>query len=91
MKWTDEMLSQIEELGKIQFAPRQVAIVMGIPELELLEMLEEQDSPVHQAYWKGRLQEEAEQRKAVLELAKGGSAAAQALAKQFMDEAKVGE
>lgn len=91
MKWTDEKLKFLEELGKAQFSIKQVAIVMEVSHKDFAEVMEDEDSPVFKAYWKGRLLEEMAQRNAVLELAKGGSSAAQALAKSYIDEAKVSD
>ena len=91
MNWTAEQSEQIQEFGRTQFKVSDVAIVLQISEMEFLQEMENEQSEAYKAYWKGRLLGEYEIRKSVMELANGGSSAAQTLAKQFIDEAKVAD
>ncbi|MGI4865438.1 MAG: hypothetical protein ACRYFZ_16060 [Janthinobacterium lividum] len=75
-------LNEVERLAGLMFNVFEVGLITG------LDPATEGDA-FERAMLRGRLREEAELRKSVFELAKAGSAPAQTLAKQFIDQARV--
>jgi hypothetical protein len=88
MKYSNEQLDETERLAGLFFKPDKIAKIVGIDQLEFIDQIDNSSSDLSARYWKGRLIEESLQREAVLEMARGGSASAQVLAKQYLDELK---
>ena len=89
MKWTEKELNALEEFGSHLFKTEEIAILMGVDGHQFAQEMANPASDTYKAYHKGRLVREMKIRASIFELAEGGSAAAQALAKQFMDEIKL--
>ncbi len=75
-------LSEIERLAGLMFSADEVATILGIEEAD-------RGDDFALAMLRGRLQAEALVRDSIITLAKAGSAPAQALAKQLIDQARV--
>ncbi len=75
-------LNEVERLAGLMFNVFEVGLITG------LDPLSEGDA-FQQAMLRGRLKQEAEVRKSVFELATSGSAPAQTLAVQLIDQARV--
>jgi hypothetical protein len=86
MQLTTEQLDTIEEMAKHFLQIKEIAYIIEEDETELLAEIDDAETKAHKRFYKGYLLEKANQRKAVLELAKGGSAPAQAMAKSYIDE-----
>ena len=89
MNLTDEQLEAIEEFAHFFLDPKEIAYIIEVDEIQFLKEMENPSSEAHRRYYKGYLSEKARQRKAIQELAAGGSAPAQAMVKAYMDELKV--
>lgn len=79
-------LSEIEQLGELQFSIREIAIIMQLDEAALEKKVRE-NKIVRNAYERGRLKASAAVRKALLQLAKQGSSPAQKQMLELIDKA----
>lgn len=68
-----DRITQIEDLGALQFGPDEIAVILNAP----IAPGEEET-----AYLRGRLRAEAEVRKSILQMARSGSSPAQ---KAYLD------
>lgn len=75
-------LNEVERLAGLMFSAFEVGLITGIEEGN-------RDDAFEQAMLRGRLKQEAEVRKSVFELATSGSAPAQTLAVQLINQARV--
>ena len=82
MKWTEKQLDNLEELGRLQFAADEAAVVLGVKPDQLLAELADASGRPATRWRKGQLLAEAEIRKAIFTLARQGSTPAQ---KQFLE------
>lgn len=88
MNLSPEQITEIEEYAACFFTPEEICIIMNLgQDTAMVQMAG--DTPFKQAYLKGRLVSEAELRKRILELAKNGSAPAQALALQIVSNSNL--
>jgi hypothetical protein len=71
------VLSEIEKFAFLRFAIKDIAIIIGDPDIKML--IEEEGTEYHKAYKKGILLNDAEFRQSVWETAKAGSSPAQTL------------
>ena len=87
MKLDEQQIDDLTENGRLQFTPRECAIIMGLPQHaeEFIGAAEDLDTPIGAAYQRGRLLAIAEVRRKVLEMAKQGSSPAQATFLQTVD------
>ena len=80
-------IPQITELANLLFAPQDIAVILGIDDIEGFRMAcGKIGTTEYQAYNAGRLQQEVILRRSILTLAKQGSSPAQTLAKKMLDE-----
>lgn len=86
---SEDTLVQIEELGKHFFTPREVATMLEIDEIFMMDSMNIPSSPIYRTYNKGFLQSEYELRKCILQLALSGSSPAQSMAKDIKDKATI--
>ncbi len=86
----DNTLENITTWASLYFPPREICTLEQLPWDEFeIRFLDEED-PVHQAFMKGVLQAEAEQRAKIKKLARDGSPAAQLLISRFLNNQKQG-
>ena len=88
MKWTDEQLREAERLGAALMEKHKVATILQVGHHEFMEEMENTDSTLYQAYHRGLFKAEYELRESIIELAKGGSAAAQAESMKLLENLK---
>ena len=79
-----EQLTEVERLAGLMFTTAEVSLITGLDPLTAGDEFE-------RAMLRGRLKEEAQVRSSIFELAKAGSAPAQTLAKQLIDQARVAQ
>ena len=79
---TTTNLNEVERLAGLMFSAHEVGLITGQEALTAGDEFE-------RAMLRGRLREEAEIRKSIFELAKAGSAPAQTLATQLINQARV--
>jgi hypothetical protein len=79
---TEEVLNEITEFAKIQFGLDEIALLIGVDIADLKSGINDKNSPIYLAYFKGQLLAEAELRKSIYQMAKSGSTPAQ---KQFTE------
>jgi hypothetical protein len=79
---TPTHLNEVERLAGLMFNVFEVGLITGLEEATYGDEFQK-------AMLRGRLKEEAEVRKSVFELAKSGSAPAQTLAVQLINQARV--
>jgi hypothetical protein len=75
-------LNEVERLAGLMFNVYEIGLITGIDPAS-------EGDEFQKAMLRGRLKEEAEVRKSVFDLAKAGSAPAQTLAVQLIDQARV--
>ena len=83
-----EQLQSIEEFAGYFFSPEEILIIMQLPP-ELILTFSDRESDIHRSFMRGKLKSEADVRKSILDLAKKGSAPAQALAIKIMEQSAV--
>lgn len=89
MNWNKEILDDIEELAKLpSFTPLKIAKALGIEYAVFMEQLEDDESPIAQAYNKGQLLSNAEFDKKVIQLSNQGSGPAQTLQRNMKKESE---
>jgi hypothetical protein len=83
---TEDQLKEVERLARLQLSHKEVGLIVGYI---VTEASDTAMAAFGQAMLRGRLLEEAELRTSVFELAKAGSAPAQTLAMQLVNQARV--
>lgn len=76
MKYSEEQLQTIEQLASLYMPATEIAISLGVPELELKADINSLDHPARIAYLKGKISQKIEIRKQMAMLARVGSPAA---------------
>lgn len=89
MKLTKEQLTELEHFAGVFFSLQEMAIVMELDGEALKLEYEKAESVIHQTIQRGRLKQDAELRKIIFTLAKGGSSPAQSLALKIIQDAKI--
>lgn len=69
----EDTLLEIRKLSGLFFAPAEIAIMLGLNKADFCKEVKMVDSPAHDAFWAGRLQEEMKYRNKVISLANLGS------------------
>lgn len=87
MEWTNEQLQQLEQFAAQLFTVEELAIIIGVEPVKL-QVDFNQKGKAWQVIMKGRLQTESDIRASVLQLAKSGSAPAQAQAIVLLEKLK---
>ncbi|MGB0521415.1 MAG: hypothetical protein ACPGJS_00575 [Flammeovirgaceae bacterium] len=89
MKLSKEQYKELEQFAGVFFSIQEIATVMELDGEALKHAYEDPSSDIHQTIQRGRLKQEAELRKIIFNLAKGGSSPAQNLALKIIQEAKI--
>jgi hypothetical protein len=76
---SDETLAEIGQMAELQFSNDEIALIVGLPHVEMRIAMDDHSSPVYEKVMAGRLRNEAELRKVIIKLSKQGSSPAQAL------------
>lgn len=82
-------LEQVREFAALFFAPKDIALMVGIDNQTMLDEVEDEKSSLHQAFYTGRLKSEAELRKSIVKLAKSGSSPAQTMSLDLLMKSNV--
>lgn len=85
---TAEELAEVESLAGLFFSPREISLMLELPLPEILEQLDINDGNFYRAFQKGRLQNEVDLRKAIMQLARAGSSPAQTMAMDLLNKSK---
>lgn len=90
MELTNEQLLQLQEYAAALMNITEIAILMDIPPVARTQFkvmcTKDEDSPLYEAFHKGRLTTKLELRQNIIKLAKAGSPAAEPLAIKFINE-----
>lgn len=85
---TPEDLAEVENLAGLFFSPREIAVMLELILPEILEQLDNSEGNFYRAFQKGRLQNEVNLRKAIMQLARAGSSPAQTMAMDLLNKSK---
>lgn len=90
MELTNEQLLQLQEYAAALMSINEIAILLDIPPDVRTQFkvmcTKDEDSPLYDAFHKGRLTTKLELRQNIIKLAKAGSPAAEPLAIRFINE-----
>lgn len=90
MDLNNEQLLQLEEFAAALMSINEIAILLDIPPVARTQFKvlcnSDQESPLYDAFHKGRLTTKLELRRNIIKLAKAGSPAAEPLAIKFINE-----
>ena len=86
---SEELLIQIEELSSLMLSKKQIAVIIEFNQQDFKALLKDEDDAPYLRFQRGRLVQEAEVRKSIMELAKNGSSPAQAFAFKLIENAKM--
>lgn len=81
-------LEEIRQLGALSYTPQKVAMIMGLDDQQLQELINDADSPLFKQYWAGFYETDMKVRKSVFDLAAKGSSPAQAEARRLLEAAE---
>jgi hypothetical protein len=84
-----EILKEIEKFGALAFNPEQLAIILEMDKQQIIQALDDKNSDIHKAYFKGVLTREAELRSVVFDQALSGSTPAQAVAIGYFEKLRL--
>lgn len=84
----NEILTEVESFAKLLLNPREIAIILGLDEVEFQMEMEQEEGDYYKAYMKGFVMTEIEVRKSVIDLAKSGSGPAQNEVLKLIDQFK---
>ncbi|OJU42689.1 MAG: hypothetical protein BGN96_01245 [Bacteroidales bacterium 45-6] len=88
MELTDEQLEKLEQMSAALMPPVEIAILLRIPPSEKALFIQtcknHVNSPIYEAYQRGKLTTKFELRQTVVKLAKAGSPAAEPLAEKYI-------
>lgn len=84
IKWTEEELAELTNLGAVFFSAEQCAILLEKDAQVLAAELKDPEAPSYKAYQKGFLQSLYAVRKNTIEMAKNGSSPAQTMAEKLV-------
>ena len=68
MKFSVEMLNQVEQLAYLFTLPKDIAIILEIDSYDFITQLQDEDSPIYKAFHKGYLMREIEIKKTIMHL-----------------------
>ena len=88
MELTDEQLEKLEQMSAALMPPAEIAILLKVPSGERTLFAQtcknHINSPIYEAYQRGKLTTKFELRQTVVKLAKAGSPAAEPLAEKYI-------
>jgi hypothetical protein len=76
---SEEQLNELADLAAVIMPVNDIAIILGCETNELKDLINNDQSAEHKAYYKGKLKAKAELNKSQIQLAKQGSQAAASL------------
>jgi len=85
---TNEELIEVENLAGLFFSPREISLMLELRINEIYEQLDSNQGNFFRAFQKGRLQNEVDLRKAIIQLARAGSSPAQTMAMNLLNTSK---
>lgn len=88
MEMSEDMLKEITRMGAAAYTPKQAAFALGFAPAEFCTWLQDENSPVTLAYYKGFYSSELAIREGVFQLARAGSSPAQTLAMKIFDDTR---
>lgn len=83
-----EELAEVERLSALFFTPREISLMLELDIRQINDQLDQKEGNFYCAFLKGRLQNEVDLRKAILQLAKAGSSPAQTMAMDLLNKSK---
>ncbi len=83
---SDETLDLIEKCGRVYFTYEQTAKAVGIPVAQMMEYLDNENHPAHEAYHRGKHLSLLNIRLSIIRMAENGSAPAQSLMQKIIDD-----
>ena len=87
----ESFITEVETYASLMFSKEEIAVILEVDPVKLVDLLEDQDNPVFRAFQRGRLKREAEVRKGIFDLAQNGSSPAQTFAMKLIDNAKAND
>ena len=87
----ESFITEVETYASLMFSKEEIAMILEVDPVQLVDLLEDQDNPVFRAFQRGRLKREAEVRKGIFDLAQNGSSPAQTFAMKLIDNAKAND
>ena len=87
----ESFITEVETYASLMFSKEEIAVILEVDSVQLVDLLEDQDNPVFRAFQRGRLKREAEVRKGIFDLAQNGSSPAQTFAMKLIDNAKAND
>jgi hypothetical protein len=90
MHWSTEQLEEITRLAAAAYQPSEIAYMLGIKPSLLKKEINDEDSAVAIAFFKGFYSSELAVRESILLLARNGSSPAQASSLQLFKNARQG-
>ena len=87
----ESFITEVETYASLMFSKEEIAMILEVDPVQLVDLLEDQDNPVFRAFQRGRLKREAEVRKGIFDLAQNGSSPAQSFAMKLIDNAKAND
>lgn len=85
---TPEELIEIENLSALFFTQREISTMLELDIKEIYEQFDQGAGNFYNAFQKGRLQNEVDLRKAIIQLAKAGSSPAQTMAMDLLNKSR---
>jgi hypothetical protein len=83
------VINEIEEMAKCFFTPSEIAVALGIEDSFMKNEIATVNSDMYNAFYRGWVQSEYDQRKCVFKLALSGSSPAQTMVAKINDAAKI--
>jgi len=87
----ESFITEVETYASLMFSKEEIAVILEVDPVQLVDLLEDQDNPVFRAFQRGRLKREAEVRKGSVDLAQKGSSPAQTFAMKLIENAKAND
>ena len=87
----ESFITEVETYASLMFSKEEIAVILEVDPVQLVDLLEDQDNPVFRAFQRGRLKREAEIRKGIFDLAQNGSSPAQTFAMKLIENAKAND
>ena len=87
----ESFITEVETYASLMFSKEEIAVILEVDPVQLVDLLEDQDNAVFRAFQRGRLKREAEIRKGIFDLAQNGSSPAQTFAMKLIENAKAND
>ena len=83
---TEEDIAMVEDLAGLFFIPKEIALMLELPEADMQNEMMNPGSMIYIAFQKGRLQKEVDLRRSITKLANAGSSPAQTMALDLLNK-----